>query len=57
MVTRQSRRPRCVAEIRIPGLIYIRVERCPRRLAHLLTLATVAASGWLVARHPWLFAR
>ena len=42
-------------EIRVSGLIYIRVERCPRWLAHLLsiaaaTLAVAIQPGWLAVR-------
>jgi hypothetical protein len=44
-------------EIRINGLIYIRIERCPRWLAHLLTAATATLAGWILARHPWMLGR
>lgn len=44
-------------EIRINGLIYIRVERCPRWLAHLLSTAAAALAGWMIARHPWMLTR
>jgi len=44
----------CVVEVHIPGLLYVRVERCPRWLPHLLISASSALGGWLVARHPWL---
>ena len=58
MATRppRPRRP-CAAEISIPGVIYIRLERCPRWLPHAaLTMAGVVA-GWLAARYPGLVPR
>lgn len=44
-------------EIRVSGLIYIRVERCPRWLAHLLSTAAATLAGWMIARHPWMLGR
>jgi hypothetical protein len=58
MVTPPSpRRVRpCAVEIYIHGLIYIRVERCPRWLLHAV-LTVAGAAGWLAARHPELLLR
>jgi len=50
-----ERRP--AVEIRVRGVLYVRVERCPRWLAHVIFSAGAAAAGWLVARHPWLLTR
>jgi hypothetical protein len=44
-------------EIRVSGLIYIRVERCPRWLARLLFTAAATLAGWMMARHPWMLGR
>jgi hypothetical protein len=48
---------RPAVEIRIRGVLYMRIERCPRWLAHVIFSAAAAAAGWLVARHPWLLTR
>jgi hypothetical protein len=50
-------RPPCVAEIHIPGLIYVRIERCPRWLPHLVTAGCATVGGWVLAHHPWLLTR
>ncbi len=44
-------------EIRLSGLIYIRVERCPRWLAHLLSTTAAMLAGWMIARYPWMLGR
>ena len=47
----------CAVEIYVAGLIYIRLERVPRRLLRVaLTVASIAA-GWLAARYPGLLPR
>lgn len=57
-MTRPHRADRsCVAEIYIPGLIYVRLERFPRWLLHAALTAAGAAAGWLAARHPGLLPR
>jgi hypothetical protein len=56
-VTGPPSRPRCVAEIHIPGLIYIRLERCPRWLPHIVTAGCATIGGWVLAHHPWLLIR
>ena len=59
MVTPPSPRRRrpCLAVLDIPGLLYLRIERCPRWLPHILTAAGATVGGWLLARHLWLLTR
>ncbi len=47
----------CAAEISIPGLLYIRLERCPRWLPRAALTAAGAVTGWLAARCPGLLPR
>jgi hypothetical protein len=51
MIDRQlpEHRP-CVAEIRIYGLLYLRIERLPRRLALLLATTLPLIVTWLLTR-------
>jgi hypothetical protein len=46
-----------VAEIIIPGLLYIRIDRCPRWLRRAVLAVAAGAVGWLAARHSWLLTR
>jgi hypothetical protein len=56
--TRPHRADRpCAAEIYIPGLIYIRLERFPRWLLHAALTTAGAGAGWLAARYPGLLPR
>ena len=43
-------RPPCVAEIHIPGLLYLRIERLPRWLALLIAAAFPVVGTWLLTR-------
>jgi hypothetical protein len=47
----------CAAEISIPGIIYVRLERCPRWLPHAALTAAGVMAGWLAARYPGLLPR
>jgi hypothetical protein len=44
-------------EIRVSGLIYVRIERCPRWLGRLLFAGAATLSGWVLARYPWMLGR
>lgn len=57
MTTPPPEHGRPCAEISIPGILYIRLERCPRWLPHAALTAAGAVAGWLAARYPGLLLR
>lgn len=44
---RRRKRPACVIELHVHGLLYVRVERIPRWLAVLATAVSVISTWWL----------
>jgi hypothetical protein len=51
MPRRRRKRPSCVIELYLHGLLYVRVERIPRWLANVFTTAlSVIGTWWLTRR-------
>jgi len=46
----RSERPPCVIEIRVPGLLYVRIERFPRWLVPIVATAFPVIGTWLLTR-------
>jgi hypothetical protein len=42
--------PACVVEVYVHGLLYLRIERCPRWLVPALAAVFPAVSAWLLTR-------
>lgn len=50
VTSHRREQPPCMVEIHVHGLLYIRIERCPRWLVPVLAAAFPLIGTWLLTR-------